>query len=104
MSSAIHHAGCLQRSELLRDHRRAVAGRRPRGRPVRLAQKERAHSQGTEVSQQRVSDHGQNAVAPGPCRRQVQLGVFGMQEKAAGQTRFILCRLQMRAGICAQNH
>jgi len=69
-----------------------------------MAQEERPDGQGTEVSQQRVPDSGENAVASGPRRRQVQLGVFGLQEKGAGEANVILCRLQVRAVLRPQSH
>lgn len=94
----------MQRSEFFRDQRRAAAGGGPRGRPVRVAQEERTDCQGTKMPEQRVFGRGQDAVAPSTRRRQVQLGVPGMQEEGAGQARIVLRRLQVRAGLRAQSY
>lgn len=51
-----------------------------------------------------MSDYGKNAVASRTRCRQVQLGVPGVQEEVAGQARILLCRLQMRTGLCTESH
>lgn len=71
---------------------------------MRVAQEEQPDSQGTEMPQQRVPVHRQDAVASGARRRQVQLGVLGVQEKGAREKFVLLRRLQVRTRIRPQSH